>query len=384
MFELDKNIAQIKAERDADLHRSANAKASPAPNTVWQSLALAPPGVAQSSASQANDAEFGDMYRGKDNTVRSHLGKEYEVYKAELGPTQFSSQTGGHKFPSLFPLTRDELLKVFTGLAKDLTQQKVAESVVDFYVEKLNQAFRIFKIDTVEAQASFIANAWHESDQFRYLTETMSRVSGNRPHETNPAAVKLDIKWLNEAATGTVTDPNGKKRKVVGYQPGGSIHPLNEPDWQKSFLGRGPIQVTHRHNYVQVIAVMEKRADELRAHAENFARKRRQEGSTNQNEITPRVSLDELELREAIARIKSDPREAANPKYAFMFSAGFMKMPDDEGVRGDVKATRGSVTGWMGTQPADAKANKDLAYWSAYSVLLKKWEADTRDASKFE
>jgi hypothetical protein len=384
MFELDKDIALAKAARQAETDRSSYAKASP--NALWQTLALAPAGVsAKLTASQSNDPDFGEMYRGKDNQVRSHLGKEYEIYKAELGPTEFSSQTGGHKFPSMFPLTRDELLEVFTGVARDLKDKKVAESVVDFYFEKLNQAFRVFKIDTVEAQAAFIANAWHESNQFRHMTETTRFVSGNKPYEHDPAGVKLDIRWLNEAATGTVTDPDGSKRKVVGYEPGGSIHPLSEPDWQKSFIGRGPLQVTHKHNYVQVIAVMEKRADELKKRAEDFAQKRKQEGSTNPNEITPLVSKDELELREAIAKVKTDPREAANPKYAFMFSAAFMKMPDDKGERGDVKATRGSVTGWMGAQPPEAKANKDRAYWLAYSMLLKKWKADTKEeASIFQ
>lgn len=285
-----------------------------------------------------------------------------------------------------YPLTRDELLYVFTGVAKDIEQKKVAASVVDFYLEKLNQAFRVFKIDTVEAQASYIANAWNESDQFRNMTETQKFISGNRPYEDDPTKVKLDKSWLNQAATGTVIDPGGKKREVVNYEPGGSINPSKDKNWKQPFIGRGPIQVTHVHYYVQAIAVMEKRADELKQIAEDWAKKRKEEGSTNPQETTPRQSQDEQDLREAIDKIKADPREAANPKYGFMFSAGFMKMPDDKGVRGDVKVIRDqNVTGWMGAQPAEAEKNKKAAYYLAYSKLMEKWKADTKeDASMFQ
>lgn len=327
-------------------------------------------------------ADFGEMYKykGSDGKVRSHGQKEYETYKPSLGKTQFSSDAGGHKFPSMFPLRRDELLEIFSNTAK-ARRQKVynpSAAVIDPYVEELNQAFRVFKIDTVETQASFIANAYHESDQFRYMTETSKFMSGNKPYEQDPTKVKVDESWLNQAATGTVTDPDGSTRQVTGYGLGKSIRP-QDPDWQKSFIGRGPVQVTHVHNYVQALAVMENRADELKKLAEDFAKKREAEGSKNPQEITPRQSNDEIELREAIAKIKADPREAANPKYAFMFSAGFMKAPDDLGKRGDVKALTESPTAWMGTQPADAKANKTVAYAEAIKVLMKKWDADTKE-----
>jgi hypothetical protein len=88
------------------------------------------------------------------------------------------------------------------------------------------------------------------------------------------------------------------------------------------------------------------------------------------------TSQDAKDLREAIDAIKVDPREAANPKYAFMFSAAFMKMPDDKGVRGDVKATQGNPTSWMGVQPADAKKDKLKAYAEAVKMLMPKWEED--------
>jgi predicted chitinase len=291
---------------------------------------------------------FGSMYEGKGGKVRSHLGVEYEDYKKGLKPTEASSVTGG--LPLRDPLSYGQLLQVFTGMAQDLADKKVDLATVELYVKRLNKAFETFKIDTVEARASFIANAWRESDQFRYMTETEKAVASNQPYQTDPTQVKLNTTWLNKAAAGKI--PN-----VINYEPGGSINPKN--DWQKSFIGRGPIQVTHRHMYVQTLAVMEKRAEEL--------------------EKDNPDSQDAKDLREAIDKIKTDPRQAANPKYAFLFSAAFMKMPDDEGVRGDVKATKGKVTSWMGKQPADAKKDKEKAYAKAYDVLYEQYREEQVD-----
>ena len=304
-------------------------------------------------------ADFGRMYRGKDGKVRSHGQKEYEVYKRGLGETRASSEAGGHAFHTFSPITREELLTVFKGVAKDIAgkqgdERATLEAIVDSYLAKLNQAFETFEIDTVEAQASFIANAWRESDQFRFMTETQKAVKSNKPYESDPTKVKLNTSWLDKAATGKVVNPDGSVTKVVNYEPGGSINPMT--DWQQSFVGRGPIQVTHRHFYVQALAVMENRAEELEKKYKN--------------------SQDAKDLREAIDAIKVDPRQAANPKYAFMFSAAFMKMPDDEGVRGDVKATKGQVTSWMGFQPSDAKKDKEKAYAEAVKMLMPKWEED--------
>jgi predicted chitinase len=291
---------------------------------------------------------FGSMYKGKSGKVTSHLGVEYEDYKQKLKGTEASSATGG--LPLRDPLGYGQLLQVFTGMAQDLADKKVDLATVELYTKQLNQAFETFKIDTVEARASYIANAWRESDQFRYMTETEKAISTNQPYQTDPTKVKLDTTWLNKAAAGKI--PN-----VINYEEGGSINPAK--DWQKSFIGRGPIQVTHRHMYVQTLAVMEKRAEDLE----------------KENVDSPEAK----NLREAIDKIKADPREAANPKYAFLFSAAFMKMPDDKGVRGDVKASKGQVTSWMGQQPAEAKKDKQKAYNLAYDVLYEQYRQEQAD-----
>jgi hypothetical protein len=135
------------------------------------------------------------------------------------------------------------------------------------------------------------------------MTETEGSLQGATPYQSEPSKVRLAMSWLDEAAK----DPAKRNPKtarqfenVTGYEPRGTI---NTGNWARSFIGRGPIQVTHRHNYVQVIAILEHRYEEL-----------------------PKGSDDAKLVREAIDRIKADPGQAANPRYAFLFSAGFMKM----------------------------------------------------------
>ena len=133
-----------------------------------------------------------------------------------------SSEAGGHAFHVFSPITREELLTVFKGVAKDIAGKEgddraTLEAIVDSYLARLNQAFETFKIDTVEAQASYIANAWHESDQFRFMTETQKAVKSNKPYETDPTKVKLNTSWLDKAATGKVVNPDGSVTKVVNY-----------------------------------------------------------------------------------------------------------------------------------------------------------------------
>jgi hypothetical protein len=309
---------------------------------------------------------FGAMYPESSGKVRSHLGVEYEDYKRGLGTTEASSASPGarHQLEDRFlTLTRPELLEIFVQLAQDLENGNVTDKIVDDYVDKLNAAFQTFMIDTVEAQASFLANARHESNQLKYMTETegANYAHPNPPYQQDPTSVKLSTSSHDCAARGSAAVKAGRTPSpadekicpnVINYEQGGSINPTG--NWDESFIGRGPIQVTHRHYYVQVLAVMEHRADEL--------------------EKADPDSAQAKALREAVTQIAADPRQAANPQFAFLFSAAFMKMADDKGERGDVKASRGQVTSWMGQQPAAAQADKDQAYGLAYKVLIRKWE----------
>lgn len=325
--------------------------------------------------------DFGSMYKGVGDKVRTFQGKggaskdvlTYDEYKDTLTPTELSSASGGHALVT--PLENSELRRIFDDAAKALGDPKPDPKALA-YLDKLNQGFRVMKIDTVEAQASFLANAYHESGQFRFFTETEGAIKSNSPFQSNPA-VKLDTSWLNCAATVSAAKKAGteaaskaaapdcwkKAGGAIDFETGGSINP--KADWQQSFIGRGPIQVTHRHGYVQVIAVLEQRFEEM-------------------EKETP-GSQDAKDLREAIDKIKTDPREAANPKYAFLFSAGFMKMPDVSptpgvpGVRGDVKATQGRVTDWMGSQPDKIQKRKQTAFDAAKKVLMEHWQREQID-----
>lgn len=312
---------------------------------------------------------FGSMYQSPSGRVVSHGGVEYDQYEQSLGPIQASSQAPGaqHAFNPIEPITHDELMQVFKGVAKDIAAKKTTAADFDKnYLDRMNEAFATFKIDTVEAQASYLANAWNESDQFRFMTETEKSIQTNQPYQQDPTNIHINRSYLDCAAkrsaevkAGKTPSDDAKCPDVINYETGGSINPVG--DWQKSFIGRGPIQVTHRHYYVQVIAVMQKRAEEL--------------------EAKDPKSPEAAKLRTAIDKIAKDPREAANPEYAFLFSAAFMKMPDDAGVTGDAKASAGQVTSWMGKQPAEAKKNKDAAYKVAHEVLMKKWDAQQARAS---
>jgi predicted chitinase len=316
--------------------------------------------------------DFSPEYR-QEGKVRSR-SQTYEKYMSGVGETKASSESGGHKLEG--ELQRDELLAVYRQVAADVKENPSLGTTIDAYIKSLNQAFRLMLIDTVEAQAAYIANAYVESNQFRYMTETEAARAANlpkdqkHPYQSDPTKVKLATSWLDEAAKAP-EDRNPKTKEqfknVTGYDPQGSI---NTGDWNRSFIGRGPIQVTHRYNYVQVIAILENRLKELL------------EGEPG--------SDDAKLVREAIDKIKTNPAEAANPKYAFLFSAAFMKMKDPKaGLRGDEKATRGQVTGWMGPQyDQETKKTKVKAYDQANAILMKRHKAEQKDdeirRSRFE
>jgi predicted chitinase len=239
-----------------------------------------------------------------------------------------ATSAAGEGTPASGDLTLEQLFEIYTGLAKDAQGDEAIMEKAEHYLERLNEAFRLLQIDTVEARAVFLAHAFVEGDQFRRLYEAPA---GQRRYMEYPdVPQKLDVKGLETLY------PTGTERRRT-------IDPIG--DW--SFIGRGPLQVTHRLNYIEVLAYLEKAADAA-------------------------SSDDAATIREAIEAIKADPREASNPAYTFLFSAAFMKT---EG--GDVLASRsgvktfggkGSESYWMTGGHADPQAAKKLA---AYGRALK-------------
>ena len=106
------------------------------------------------------------------------------------------------------------------------------------------------QLDTVEAQAVYLAHAFSESGQLTKLEEF-----------------------------------GAEKRK---YAP---------------FVGRGPLQVTWADKYVRALAYMEVEAERLFAAGQKAEARR---------------------IAAGVRAIKGDIKQAANPDYAFIFSAGFM------------------------------------------------------------
>lgn len=363
------DAAEAEAERVADM--AAGGRSAPHATALAGPSAAVLPVRARPVPAVQRAADFSSEYKSRDGQVRSR-SQTYEDYKSGLAPTTASSESGGHALKG--DLEKDELLAVFKAVSADVAANPALVSTVDAYVRSLNQAFRVLRIDTVEAQASYIANAFVESAQFRFMTETEGSLAGAKPYQSDPSKVRLATSWLDEVAK----DPKDRNPKTAkqfesfhGYEAGGSI---NTGNWGRSFIGRGPIQVTHRYNYVQVIAILEHRFEEL-----------------------PPGSPDAAFLREAIDKIKGDPSQVSNPKYAFLFSAGFMRMkaPDkldkrgrveSKGLRGDEAANRGNVTGWMGPQLPERAKEKRAAYDEARVILMKrhKREQAAAEASRHE
>jgi predicted chitinase len=243
--------------------------------------------------------------------------------------------------PKDIDLTLDELFYVFPDLAADSEADPEIKKKAESYLAQVNQAFKVMEIDTVEAQATYLAHSFAESDQFRRLTEA---TAGQKRYVEEPEDQRLDTKGLEALY------PQGTKRR-------GTIDPIG--DW--SFIGRGPLQVTHRHIYVRVLAQLEKRAEALEAAGD-----------------TEGAAL----CREAAEAVKADPRQASNPKFAFLFSAAFMKE-----MGGDVRANKpgaktfsgfGPESSWMTGSNADPKGNlKAGAYQRAVEVLGKKRRVKT-------
>ena len=290
---------------------------------------------------------WNDQYKSNGTskgTLDAHSGSydSYKKFLASNGETRATHDAGGHRIDG--DVTQAELFEIFPALADDLKNKKTDQKTIDDLRADLNGAFRTMKIDTVEAQASYFANAVTESGQFRTFTETAT--SEQDRYQTDPSKLHLDNGYFERAAAGQI-------KNVGGYQPGGTIHAKNGAGWDQAFIGRGATQVTGRDYYIQCIAILEKRAAELDQEDPN-------------GEDTKRI-------HEAITNIKADPAQAGNPKYAFLFSAAHLKMPiKPDGTTADESVTKGaSATSFMGPQD-DKLSTKNGANAKATEVLMRR------------
>jgi hypothetical protein len=324
-------------------------------------------------------ADFGSDYKpayGKD--LKNRAGETYDVYKGGLGELR-ATTAGGVRGGAASSGTKaapkiefEVLLKAFPGLAADVGADKNREAQARKYLDSLNLAFKVMKIDTVEAQANYLSHAYVESDQFRQFIETQGWLN----HPDDPAK-KLDQKWITDPQKLKLDDKYLKKT----YNPD-KPKDKNEADRKSTvsptgkplFYGRGPVQVTHNYNYMEVIAMLE-------VAVENYQKE------AAKPDITPEAKKEALSYaalaREAANAVKTNPDEAANPKYTFLFSAAYMKRrradvtvadPDKKGVEpwtGEDAKSRW-VAGALQTEKAqvDALKEKKGAYGRILPLLM--------------
>ncbi|HET7865805.1 MAG TPA: hypothetical protein VFL86_15485 [Burkholderiaceae bacterium] len=259
-------------------------------------------------------------------------------------PGKFDRASAHGGTPVVGPLTREELLQIFPRIAQDLHNNRVTEATVTAYLAALNEAWQLLGIDTVQAQAGFMAHAAVESDQFRKLTETQS---WRQDWAADPTQIRLDTAWLNAAAA------NPRYR---AYQMGGTINPQRDASWQSSYIGRGAVQVTHQQNYARTLAYL-------------------REAARRATDATARERL------EATAQaVAADPRQAAHPRHVFLFSGAYMKEVEGDRLMAGVGATApftggGAESRWVtggATELPDRATGKSQAYARAHPLLMRR------------
>lgn len=286
---------------------------------------------------QRADDEWNKVY----GTHRTYLDKSYEEFKGGLGYVRATSKGGlsknlgrpipesrGAGTPAAPEIMLPVLLEIYPAL-----DAKTAEE----YLPKLNEAFKIMKIDTVEAQSVYLAHAFIESGQFRKFSEV----------------------------------PTEDWKKL--YPAGGDVNPLGNYE----FRGRGPVQLTHKPEYVEVIAMLEKTAEQYEYEA----------AVTHSEESKKFAQL----ARQAAKEVKADPAKAADPQYAFLTSAAHMKKQGADVAAAQVKpgdpwTGTDPASGWVaggkqaaGSPQAKALEDKQEAYKKIYKVLMR--EAATQPAA---
>ena len=201
-------------------------------------------------------------------TADARQGQSFEKYKSQIGSESFAtalksaSAWGKHTKPVRVWLTIDELEAIIRSENPSPQAKEENHKRLVTYLPILNNAFATMGIDTVEAQASFLSHAG-ESGSFAKLEEEL----------------------------------------VVGQ----------EYPYPAAFKGRGPVQVTFEAGYVQSLAYLELRADQL------------EEEAKTKSEPEKSLLLDQAgKARAAVAAIQADSSAAAKAEYGFLLSAAYM------------------------------------------------------------
>ena len=254
----------------------------------------------QDYADNHTDAQGWDTRYGGSRTdgiastdyIKQHNGEKDAQGRGypKMAPAS-EQKTPGIKLPTT-ALSSAEIAAIY-GKAKGQDGVKDSEIATMIarglqHLPQLNDAFDAMGIDTIQAQALFLAHAAGETGGGDKMVEA-----------------------------GAMGRP---------YAP---------------FQGRGPLQVTNKAAYIRSIAYLETRSDQLQ---------KQLAGMTNPDDIA-RLTKQKADLDECAGAVKGDVRQAANPKYAFLFSAANMVAAGGVESSGKVGATttfdgRGADEDW--------------------------------------
>jgi hypothetical protein len=370
------DASAVKAPNFVAEHRKPGAPAAP-PTPYNAVYGGQNPNTAVGNGSPSGGVLNAEQYRDKINTPGGPEMKPASEYPSLPGKTTTKSA---------FRLTKDELLDIVIagqggkkamdyllsrGASADpLVNRAHAEEALAQYMQYCQAAFETMMIDTVESQALFIAHAAGETI-FAKLTEGQT---DNTFFESDPDKVKVStstasVKKEHYPDGAVIMDgPMRYGQTENKYnQAIDSTHAISEKDgrsFDKTFIGRGPIQVTLKENYVQTLAFMDKRAIDLRAEASAS-------GTPDPRKIDAAVKLEA-----AVAAIRAQPRNAADPQYAFLFSAAFMQM----GPMAKASANGFTNSGMTGGYSDDQGEKKKRAYAKAVEILMKHKATDDAKA----
>jgi hypothetical protein len=208
-------------------------------------------------------------------------------------------------------------------------------SLLTRWVRKLNEAFTLMAIDTIDARATFLAHAYVESQQFTKMTESETGKYTEDPTKANLNRGSLEAQY-----------PEGSENRPR-IDPGGA--------GQWKYIGRGPVQVTNQAEYGATLTYLEQQADARDAAGD---------------------SAGSATIRSAVTAIRANPQQAANPEYAFLFSAANVKRLGGDVRAGTVPASaktfegHGAESSWeTGSHTDTQAANKKKGYDQALAML---------------
>lgn len=278
-----------------------------------------PPFGQHAPVQMAEDEAWHSVYEIRPGQVDKSLASN--LVTKSLTAKKSSAYGGAHTL-AVGELTKEELRSILSisKEGQDTAAASAAEpddALLGSFAQRFNESFRLMQLDTVEAQALFIAHSLGETGGLAKFTE----------------AAKDEYKWKYDDAasfgddgkldTSGLTRYDGNKKIKVGDK--------------YAFLGRGTVQVTFKRGYMESIVTLDNRAAELEA-----------EGST----------ADAQTLRDAAAAIRQDPRKAGLPEYAFLVSAAFYKSRQSEVYKGGKPV--GLKEGWMDRVAHSGLGEKDF------------------------